>query len=133
MCSTRYNWGLTIPPGTQLLWRSLRSLFRRIYSPLGSCLFNKVADLKACNFLKNRLWHARFPANIAKLLRTAFSIENLWWLLLDFLQNLLKATVKKIISRQFFSEISEKLFLVFAASFLKIIPSQGFFAVLVFL
>ena len=36
-------------------------------------------------------------------------------------------------SAEFFSEISEKLFLVFAASFLKIIPSQGFFAVLVFL
>ena len=96
--------------------------------------FDKVAGLKAYYYIKKRLRHCdTFPINIVKLLRTAFFIEHLWWLLLDFLQNLLKATVKKIISRQFFSEISEKLFLVFAASFLKITPSQVFFAVLVFL
>ena len=38
--------------------------------------------LKACNFIKKRLQHRCFPVNIAKFLRTAFSIEHLWWLLL---------------------------------------------------
>ena len=38
-------------------------------------LFHKVADLKACNFIKKRLQH------IAKFLRTAFYTEHLWWLL----------------------------------------------------
>ena len=33
-------------------------------------LFNKVAGLKACKFIKNRLQHRRFPVNIAKFLRT---------------------------------------------------------------
>ena len=31
--------------------------------------------------IKKRLQHMRFPMNIAKLLRTAFYIEQLWWLL----------------------------------------------------
>ena len=33
-------------------------------------LFNKVAGLNACNFIKKRLQHRRFPVNIAKCLRT---------------------------------------------------------------
>ena len=44
--------------------------------------FNKVADLKACHFIKKRLQHRCFPVNIAKILKTAFFIEHLWWLLL---------------------------------------------------
>ena len=39
---------------------------------LGS-LFNKVADLQTCNFIKKRLQHRRFPVNIAKFLRTPLS------------------------------------------------------------
>ena len=35
-------------------------------------LFNKVAVLKAYNFIKKRLQHRCFPVNIAKILRTAF-------------------------------------------------------------
>ena len=38
---------------------------------------NKVADLKACNFLKTRLQHRCFLVNIAKLLRAEFFIERL--------------------------------------------------------
>ena len=34
--------------------------------------------------LKRRLQHRCFPVNIAKFLRTAFFIEQLWWLLLEF-------------------------------------------------
>ena len=32
--------------------------------------FNKVADLKACHFIKKRLQHRCFPVNIANFLRT---------------------------------------------------------------
>ena len=35
-------------------------------------LFNKVAGLTACNFIKKRLKHRYFPVNIAKLSITAF-------------------------------------------------------------
>ena len=45
-------------------------------------LFNNVAGLNACSCIKKWLQHRCFPVVIAKLLRTAFSIENLWWLLL---------------------------------------------------
>ena len=45
-------------------------------------LFNKVAGLKACNFIKKRLQHRCFPVNIAKFLRTSFFTEYLRWLLL---------------------------------------------------
>ena len=40
-------------------------------------LFNKVASLKVCNFIKNRLHHSCFPLNITKFLRTAFCMEYL--------------------------------------------------------
>ena len=45
-------------------------------------LFDKVAGLKVCNFIKKRLQHRCFPVNIAKFLRTVFFIEHHWWLLL---------------------------------------------------
>ena len=44
-------------------------------------LFNKVTDLKACNFFKKRLWHRCFPVKFAKFSGTPFT-EHLWWLLL---------------------------------------------------
>ena len=46
---------------------------------LESC-FNKVAGLQA--FMKKRLQHGCFPVTIAKVSRTAFFKEHLWWLLL---------------------------------------------------
>ena len=61
-------------------------------------LFNKVLGLQSCNFIKKRLQHSCFPVNIMKFLRTPLFIEHLWWLLLNFLQNLL------IISQQGFSQ-----------------------------
>ena len=45
-------------------------------------LFNKVADLRACNFIKKRLQHRYFPVKFAKFLRTPFFTEHLQWLLL---------------------------------------------------
>ena len=32
-------------------------------------IFNKVAGLKACNFIRKRFQHGCFPVNIAKVLR----------------------------------------------------------------
>ena len=86
-----------------------------------SLFFNKV---KAYNFINKRLRHRCIPVNIAKFLRTAFFIEHLWWLLLDFLQNLLKITVKKIISQESFSQKFLRNYL--AAAFLKITTLQVF-------
>ena len=51
-------------------------------TPVLESLFNNTAVLKACNFIRQRLQQRCFPVNIAKFLRTAFSTEHLWWLLL---------------------------------------------------
>ena len=45
--------------------------------------FNKVAGLRPGTLLKKRLWHRWFPVNFAKILRTPFLTEYLWWLLLS--------------------------------------------------
>ena len=45
-----------------------------------SLFFNKVAGLRPATLLKKRLWHRCFPVNFAKLLRTTFFREHLWWL-----------------------------------------------------
>ena len=46
-----------------------------------SLFLNKVAGVRPATLLKKRLWHRYFPVNFAKLLRTPFFIEHLWWLL----------------------------------------------------
>ena len=46
-------------------------------------LLKKVAGLEARKYIKRRLQDRCFPVNIAKFLRTAFYIEQLWWLLLE--------------------------------------------------
>ena len=40
-------------------------------TPVLESLFNKVAGLKACNFISNRLQHMCFPVNIAKLFKAS--------------------------------------------------------------
>ena len=45
-------------------------------------LFNKVAGLLACNFIKKETLTQVFSVNIMKFLRTAPFIEHLQWLLL---------------------------------------------------
>ena len=47
-------------------------------------VFNKVAGLKAYNFIKKRLQHRCFPVDIAEFLRTSFFKEYLRWLVLSF-------------------------------------------------
>ena len=44
--------------------------------PVLESLFNRVADLKACHFIKKRLPHRCFHVNIAKFLRTGFLTEK---------------------------------------------------------
>ena len=44
----------------------------------------KLLRTKACNVIKKRPWHWRFPVNFVKFLRAIFSIEHLRWLLLVF-------------------------------------------------
>ena len=39
-------------------------------TPVFQSLFNKVAGLQACNFIKKRLQHSCFPAKFANFLRT---------------------------------------------------------------
>ena len=39
--------------------------------------FNKVADQKACNFVKKKLRHRCFPVKFAKFFRTPFFTEHL--------------------------------------------------------
>ena len=44
-----------------------------------------MLKLKACNFIKKETlaqWRRCFPVNFVKFLKTPFSIEYLWWLLL---------------------------------------------------
>ena len=41
-------------------------------TPMLESLFNNVADLKACGFIKKRLQHRCFLVNIPRFLRTAF-------------------------------------------------------------
>ena len=48
------------------------------YSP-----FNRFAGFQTFNYLKKGLQRRCFPVNIAKFLKTAFSIEHLRWLLLE--------------------------------------------------
>ena len=40
--------------------------------------------LRACNFIKKRLQHGYVPVSIPKVLGTAFFIEQLWRLLLNY-------------------------------------------------
>ena len=46
-------------------------------TPVLESLFNKVADLKACKFIKNRLQHRCFPVKFAKFLRTPI-LKNIY-------------------------------------------------------
>ena len=55
-------------------------------------LFN---EKNVCNFIENRLQQRYFPANIAKFVRTALSREHLWWLLLQFNEQLYHFTGSK--------------------------------------
>ena len=49
--------------------------------------FHKIHKNHLCQsatLLKKRLWHRCFPVNFVKFLRTSFTTEHFWWLLLVF-------------------------------------------------
>ena len=52
-------------------------------------LLNKVADLKARNFIKKKLEHRCFPVKYAKFFRTPSFTEHLRWLLLEMERHLI--------------------------------------------
>ena len=52
-------------------------------TPVLESLFNELAGLQACKFIKKKLQHRCFPVNIAKFLRAAFAIEFHQWLFLE--------------------------------------------------
>ena len=43
-----------------------------------SLLFDKAADLEACDFIRKGLWQRCFPVNFAKFLTIPFVTEHLW-------------------------------------------------------
>ena len=61
---------------------SIKTLLLRFYNILRKILvfeslFNEVAGLQACNFIKKKLQHRCFPVNIAKFLRIPI-LRNSW-------------------------------------------------------
>ena len=52
-------------------------------TPVLGSIFNKVAGLKACSFIKKRLQDRCFRVKFAKLLRRTFFIEHIRWMLLN--------------------------------------------------
>ena len=104
-----------------------------IYIICKATCFKLKPDLnKKCwklkTFFNFRSSHQRCSVEIVVLKNLAnFTRKHLWWLLLNFLQILLKVSVKKIISQYSFSrKFSSNYFLVLAATFLKITPLQVF-------
>ena len=49
---------------------------------------NTCARVSPATLLKKRLWHRCFPVNFVKFIRASFFTEHLWWLLLQFWENL---------------------------------------------
>ena len=62
------------------------------------------SGLQACNFIKNRLQNGCFSANIPKVLTTAYFMEQLRWLLLNYVLAS-ERTLKKKVSREIAFEL----------------------------
>ena len=79
-------------PFEDVFQNSRSQKFRNIYrkTAILDSLFNKVAGLKVCNFIKKRLRHWYFPVNIAKFLRTPILKNIFKWLLLKIEMNSLR-------------------------------------------
>ena len=59
-------------------WMFLKFLQNSQENTCEGSFFNKVTDLKVCNFIKKRLQHRCFPVNILEFSRSTFFIEYLW-------------------------------------------------------
>ena len=51
-------------------YQKFRNIQRK--TPVLESLFNKVAGIQVCNFIKKRFEHGRSPVNIAKFLTASF-------------------------------------------------------------
>ena len=61
---------------------SVKKLFLNISTIHRKNLYRSLFLIKFWNFIEKRLWYRCFQVNFAKFLRTAFFKEQLWWLLL---------------------------------------------------
>ena len=73
----------------KMLWRPLNSIFRKqaftdVLQNRCPYKFRNIHRKTPATILNKRLQHRCFLVNIAKFLRTTFSIEHLLWLLLIF-------------------------------------------------
>ena len=66
---------------------------------------NKPCNSPACNFIKKRLQQVCVPVDIPKVLGTTFLIEQLWWLLLNYILVSAKKILKKKVSGEIASEL----------------------------
>ena len=90
-------------------------------------LFNKVAGVKAYNFIKKRLRHRCFPVNTAKIFKNSFFYRTPLIAASGFLTKLAKNNCEENhFSVEFFSEIF--YFLTLAPAFLIITPLQVFYS-----
>ena len=86
--SSIFNWVLNTPVYFDMYRRSPSQMFFKIcvlnYFAISSVLesfFDKVVGLQSYSLIKKRLQHKCFPVNIAKFLRIAIFMEDLWWLI----------------------------------------------------
>ena len=85
--SPLFHFFLSSPPLLEAVIRNVLQnrcflKFRQFHrkTPVLESRFNKVAGLKACNFIKKRFQHSCFPVKFAKFIRTPFFKEHFWWL-----------------------------------------------------
>ena len=76
-------------------------------TPVLESIFNKVAGLKACNFIKKRLQHRCFPVKFAKFLRTP-TLKNICERLFPTAVNL-KYIWKKYTNVEYFKMLIEEV------------------------
>ena len=112
--------------GSSHWWFSVRKSFLINFSKFTgkhlwqSFCFNTCRP-KACNFVKTRLWHKRFPENFIIFLRTSFLQNKSGWLLLLFMLipsswfKVAEYGPEKLRIRTFFSQF---IFCIFSQSWL---------------
>ena len=78
-------------------------------------VFNKVAELKACNFIKKETPTQVFSCEYGKLFKNSLFVKHLWWLLLYLLGMIISRNpCKRLLSEYcFFSLIF--VFAIFSA------------------
>ena len=55
---------------------SIPKNFENFTGPVLESLFNTIAGLQSCNFIKKRLQHRHFPVKFARFLKTLFFLQD---------------------------------------------------------